>query len=183
MKSVLEWDKGALLWINGHHNLFLDAILLPVSLAGEYGAIWIVASVALLIWGKSDAKKTALLFCLTALFVDRCIAGPLGELVPRERPYLALEGIRQLGVPWRTNSFPSGHAHSVWIATVLLGSRWRRLRLPLVVFAVLTCYARPYLGMHYPLDVLAGSAIGIAAGFGVVGVERLWQRRGRKRET
>lgn len=34
----------------------------------------------------------------------------------------------------------------------------------LAIFALLTLYARPYLGMHFPLDVLAGAALGAVVG-------------------
>ena len=69
-----------------------------------------------------------------------------------------------MGIRWTGSSFPSGHAHSVWLATVLLGAR-RPVLLPwLIVFSLLTCYSRPYFGMHYPLDVVVGALIGATAG-------------------
>ena len=40
-------------------------------------------------------------------------------------------------------------------------------RLPLFGLAGAICLTRPYLGMHYPSDVLGGAAIGLAIG-------RLW---------
>ena len=52
--------------------------------------------------------------------------GPLRELVFRPRPYLEYSGIRQIGIAWAGNWFPSAHATSVVIATVLLGSEYRR---------------------------------------------------------
>jgi undecaprenyl-diphosphatase len=174
---MLEWDRQALLWINSHHNVFLDAILLPVSLAGEFGVDWIAVGLGLLVMGKREHRKAAVILLLTLLVADRCMVPLLSGLFPRDRPYLALEGIRQMGVAWRTNSFPSGHSHSVWIGAIVLGSRWHRLRLPLVGFALLTCYSRPYLGMHYPTDVLAGSLLGISLGFAALGTERWRERR------
>lgn len=40
---MLELDKQTLIWINSHHNGVLDAILVPVSLVGEFGAIWLAS--------------------------------------------------------------------------------------------------------------------------------------------
>jgi membrane-associated phospholipid phosphatase len=37
-------------------------------------------------------------------------------------------------------------------------------RLPLFGLAGAICITRPYLGMHYPSDVLAGAALGLALG-------------------
>lgn len=178
MHRILELDKQVLYWINGHHNPVLDAILLPIAYAGEVAAIWILVCLAMLIFGKSRERKTALLLLLTIILVDRLVAANLGHLFDRPRPYMALpDTIRQMGHRWTQGSFPSGHAHSVCIAAIILGSRYRKLIWPLVAFAVLTCYSRPYFGMHYPLDTLAGAALGTAAGFGVLGIERLLAHR------
>lgn len=157
-------------------------ILFPVAWAGEVAVIWILIFLAMLIFGKSRERKTAVLFMLTIILVDRLIAPRLGDLFDRPRPYVALAGIRQVGVRWTSGSFVSGHAHSVCIAAIILGSRYRKLIWPLVVFAVLTCYSRPYFGMHYPMDTLAGAALGTASGFAALAIEKLYARRkaGRK---
>jgi len=173
---ILHLDTRALIWINSHHSALLDAVLTPVAYAGEGGALWFALCLGLLIFGKREHKVTGLVLLLSIILVDRLIAAPLGRALFRTRPYLALDGVRQLGVRWSGTSFPSGHAHSVWIAAIILGDRWRKLAIPLVAFALLTCYSRPYFGMHYPLDVIAGSAIGISAGFLVLGGRRAWKR-------
>ena len=174
---LLELDRSALIWINSHHNAALDAILAPIAYAGECGALWIAVGLTMLIAGRSGTKRTALVMLITMILVDRLIAYPLGNLFERERPYLALEGVRQLGIHWKSGSFPSGHAHNVWVAAVILGRYWRRLAPALVVFAVLTCYSRPYFGMHYPLDTVAGACIGILAGFAASAIDRRLSRR------
>ena len=48
-----------------------------------------------------------------------------------------------------------------------LGRVAPRARPALGALAALVCLGRPYLGMHYPSDVLAGVALGYAIG-------RLW---------
>ncbi len=177
MHSVLAWDRGALLWINGHHNPLLDALLAPVAYAGECGTIWILTCLGLLIFGKPQHKRLGLVLLITMIVVDRLIAYPIGHLLDRTRPYMAIEGVRQMGLRWCSGSFPSGHAHNVWVASIILGGEWRKLRIPLIAFAVLTCYSRPYFGMHYPLDTLAGAAIGIISGLGVVALIRAVRRK------
>lgn len=174
---IFELDRRALFWINSHHYPVLDAVLAPISYAGEGAALWIVVSVALLVIGRPGYRRTAIMLLLTMIIVDRLIAAPLALAFQRERPYLALEGVRQVGLRWTGSSFPSGHADSVWPAAIILSSRWRRLTVPLIALSLLTCYSRPYFGMHYPLDVIAGSALGIAAGFAAIGIERWWRRR------
>lgn len=177
LTTLRELDAHLLLWINSHHAWPLDAMLAPVAYAGEAGVLWFTIGLGLLIFGKREHRITGLLLVLGIIVVDRLVAAPLGRACFRTRPYLALEGVRQLGVHWHGTSFPSGHAHSVWIAAFVLGSQWPQLRLPLVAFALLTCYSRPYFGMHYPLDVVAGSAIGLPAGMLIVCGRRAWERR------
>lgn len=176
-QAFFAWDRTVLLWINAHHAPWSDAVLLPVSLLGEAGALWFAVALALLIFGRREHKVTGLALLLTIVLVDRLVSAPLGQMFYRDRPYAAVEGVRQLGVRWGGTSFPSGHAHSVWIAAIILSSRWPVLTVPLIGFAALTCYSRPYLGMHYPLDVLAGSALGIAGGVASLAIQRLWREK------
>lgn len=69
---------------------------------------------------------------------------------------------------WRYSgySFPSGHAMATATLTVVLAllawrTRWRVPVLALMVpFTLLVGVSRPYLGVHYPSDVLAGWAFG-----------------------
>ena len=183
MNDLWRWDREALLWINSHHNPVLDAILYPISLAGEAAIFWFALCIVFLIFGKREHRMLALTFIVTVAVVDRLIAAQLAHYFPRERPYLAMDWVRHMGVEWKGSSFPSGHAHSVWIAAFIFGDRWHKLIIPLVVFGLLTCYSRPYLGMHYPGDVLAGSVLGIAAGWTVVAARHAWFRRKRKVEA
>ncbi|MFB3880076.1 MAG: phosphatase PAP2 family protein [Armatimonadota bacterium] len=177
MNPLLAPDRQAFLWINGHHNVVLDVLLIPVSYAGELSAIWIAICLGLLICGRPADKKLAAAVLIAMFLADQLIGHPLAHAFRRERPYLALEGVRHIGVQWQGNSFPSGHAISVWIAALLLRTRWPRLTTPFVAFALLTLYSRPYLGMHYPLDVVGGSAIGILTAEAVLAAGRLTARR------
>jgi membrane-associated phospholipid phosphatase len=43
-----------------------------------------------------------------------------------------------------------------------------RLRVPLFLLAAAVAWSRVYVGVHYPLDVLAGAVLGVAIGLAVV---------------
>ncbi|RDI61695.1 phosphatase PAP2 family protein [Nocardia pseudobrasiliensis] len=67
-------------------------------------------------------------------------------------------------------SFPSSHATSTTAAAVLLG-RLTGLPLPAVLVPPMLL-SRVVLGVHYPSDVLAGSALGAASAAAVLAVEK-----------
>jgi decaprenylphosphoryl-5-phosphoribose phosphatase len=62
-------------------------------------------------------------------------------------------------------SFPSSHAASTTAAAILYGDLLRRRLTPLLVPPMLI--SRLVLGVHYPSDVLVGSALGAAIGAGM----------------
>ncbi|MGH3770983.1 MAG: phosphatase PAP2 family protein [Pseudonocardiaceae bacterium] len=62
-------------------------------------------------------------------------------------------------------SFPSSHAASTTAAAIVYGGLLRRRLSPLLVPPMLL--SRLVLGVHYPSDVLVGSALGAAIGAGM----------------
>jgi decaprenylphosphoryl-5-phosphoribose phosphatase len=76
-----------------------------------------------------------------------------------------------VGTPSRL-SFPSSHATSTTTAALVYGGLTGRRLAPLLVPPMLV--SRMVLGVHYPSDVLAGSALGAAIG---VVVRRLLRRQ------
>ena len=90
---------------------------------------------------------------------------------------LAFQRARPQVVPWLwqegDTSFPSGHSSmAAALAVTLAALLWRTRLRPWAVglgalYAVLMGVARVYLGVHYPTDVLAGWALGVAWAGGV----------------
>jgi membrane-associated phospholipid phosphatase len=85
-------------------------------------------------------------------------------LVKRPRP--VLEGLPPLGGAPSGLSFPSAHATASFAVAAAMTRVDRRARVAFVP-AVAVAVGRPYLGMHYPSDVLAGTALGLALGLTV----------------
>lgn len=61
-------------------------------------------------------------------------------------------------------SFPSAHSTSSVAAAVVIGRVAPSARPVVYTLAGAICLGRPYLGMHYPSDVLAGAALGTLLG-------------------
>ncbi len=58
------------------------------------------------------------------------------------------------------SSFPSGHAATSFAGAVVLVLLVRRAVPLLFVLAAAVAFSRVYVGVHYPLDVLAGAVLG-----------------------
>jgi undecaprenyl-diphosphatase len=119
------------------------------------------------------ATLVALLFHKVRLAVEMAAAGVavygLAKLAkdafPRGRPGAVLADAELRGVPAGQQGFPSGHAAvSAALAFILfayLPGRWRWAPFAL---AVVVSAGRLYVGAHFPLDVVGGVSLGIAAG-------------------
>ena len=93
------------------------------------------------------------------------VAKWIKDEVGRGRPAELLSGVHLRGNPDSGLGFVSGHAAvAVAIATLIAPYLGRRLRWVAVLVAVLVCMSRLYVGVHLPLDVLGGAALGWAAG-------------------
>jgi undecaprenyl-diphosphatase len=80
----------------------------------------------------------------------------------RERPLLRYaEPDPLVGVP-DSGSFPSGHAATSFAGATILSFAFPRLAPILLVLAAAVGFARVYVGVHYPLDILGGALLGAA---------------------
>ena len=78
----------------------------------------------------------------------------------RPRPFAADGRIQAWVAPLDEFSFPSGHTLHAVSFTVVALAWYPWLALPLVPFTASVAVSRVVLGLHYPSDVLAATAIG-----------------------
>ena len=165
MEKLLEWDGQALLWLKDTFaHPVLDQIMIFVSRMGDKGFCWIALGLLFLLLGRRERVwfRRGILV-LSALLADVLLCNVLLKpLVNRTRPYEVLD-YTLIVPPMHDASFPSGHtAASFAAATAVYAIRpsWGRAA---YAFAVLMGFSRLYLGVHFPLDVLAGAAVGTLA--------------------
>jgi undecaprenyl-diphosphatase len=92
--------------------------------------------------------------------------------VGRERPYEVVAAADPL-LRWDLgSSFPSGHAATSVAGAIVLTFLLGRWGLALGVLAAAVCFSRVYIGVHYPLDVVAGALLGAVVGLAAVAVVR-----------
>ena len=137
------------------------------------GAVWLVIGVVLAV--RNHRPSTAL-WTLGAYLVATLSASGLQAAIPRDRPHLPTLLPRP-----GTHSFPSGHATTSFACATLLAAVEPRLRVPLYVLAALIAFSRLEVGVHFPLDVLAGSALGFGLGAAVRALRRREASRPQRR--
>ena len=82
--------------------------------------------------------------------------------------------------------FVSSHAANAFAIATFLILRYRRhfwACLLLLLWAVLTCYSRAYLGKHYPGDLVCGAALGALIGWCVYLLTHFVGKKIQKSET
>ena len=138
-----------------------------ISRIGD-GIFWYSLTAVLAVFGGLHGAIAALQMLVTG-GVALALYRWLKRWTRRPRPFRGCDGVIARVPPLDEFSFPSGHTlHAVNFTIVALA--WFPALAPLLVpFTVLVAASRVVLGLHYPSDVLAATAIG-----GVLGGASLW---------
>ena len=129
-----------------------------VSRLGD-GVFWYALMAALAAFGGARGLQAALHMAALSI-VTLLLYKSLKHATRRPRPHAAHRRIRAWVAPLDEFSFPSGHTlHAVGFSVVAL-AYFGWLAPLLVPFAASVAVSRVVLGLHYPSDVLAATAIG-----------------------
>ena len=152
-----------LVFLQGIHTPLLDMVMNFFSLLGEIAVPLIVLSDTY--WCISRKKAFAMLSSLMAALLA---TQTVKSIVRSPRPFQAhpelIEGGR---IETATGySFPSGHSTtaSAFYSSLCAVFRRRWLIAVSAALIVLIPLSRLYLGVHWPADVIAGTAIGLLSG-------------------
>jgi membrane-associated phospholipid phosphatase len=138
------------------HSRWAECGIAAFSRTGEHAACWLALGAAGAVLDRGDARRRAWSHGVTVVAGAYALNQALKFTVRRPRPKLV--GLPPLSPTVSRLSFPSAHATTSFAAarTYLgLAPAWA-LYSAAVAFAV----SRPYLGVHYPSDVIAGAALG-----------------------
>jgi membrane-associated phospholipid phosphatase len=140
------------------------------------GAHWLVASAAAYVaaqgmaWKFGTSALTRLAESASLAFVASLAVGSvilhsmkilLGRRRPRDELELGLYGWRPLGFDLQYDSFPSGHALTIFSVAVILSGVLPWLALLWFALALYLALTRVMLNSHFLSDVFVGAGIGL----------------------
>lgn len=162
--SAVTLDDDMTVWAAQAKAPILDLLVGIIDPIGR-GVTLLVACAALALLarrcGRTRLCEAARLGALAFMYAG-LVEFTLKHLVGRPRPNVALAA-GGLGPSWTpgVDSFPSGHATSVFAVAAVFGTFYPWLRLPLYMLAAAIALGRVYLERHYLSDVVAGAVLGV----------------------
>ncbi|WP_030723002.1 phosphatase PAP2 family protein [Streptomyces sp. NRRL F-2580] len=165
-QRMASWDS---VWARG--------LLPPVEDAAEHTKLWWAAAAVMAAAGGWRGRRAAAAG-ITGMAAAQVLSnGVAKQLVERRRP--PKEWFPHEDVEDRpdSSSFPSGHTAAAVAFTAAVAPTWPWAGAACAVPTVLVAIERVHDGAHYPSDVAAGAAIGLAAAALVRAAPRLLVRR------
>jgi undecaprenyl-diphosphatase len=83
------------------------------------------------------------------------------DWIGRRRPPLVYPEPKSLVHVPHSGSFPSGHSTAAFACATVIAWRAPRFAFPAFLLAGAIAWSRVYVGVHWPLDVFGGSALGL----------------------
>lgn len=167
LAALARADQAALSFLRKRgHGPRAEEAMKALGTAGEHAAMWMAIGATAALADRTRRARWLVAGAIGPAAIGLNLAVKVA--VGRQRPLIADHP--RLGRAPSELSFPSAHATSSFAAATALGRVERRARLPLLALAGAISVGRPYLGMHYPSDVLAGVALGLAIGSLVPGL-------------
>jgi undecaprenyl-diphosphatase len=168
---LLELDTSVFKALNSFNSPFLDEVFWLFSAKLFWAPLYLF--LAYILYQRFRNHFFYLLIGMVfTIFISDQLSVLIKNYVMRLRPSHNPELVALIHVVHNYKGalygFVSSHAANSFATLSFIWAFTRRqqwLRYILIVYAILTSYSRIYLGVHYPLDVIGGVALGWIVGF------------------
>lgn len=164
---IMDWNTSLFLWLNtttpAAGSPAAQALVLALALFCAKYLIGVLSIVLVGLCGLGGRQqRRAVLGAVLSLALALGLALLINWVYPHPRPFmLGLGQLRMGHAP--TPSFPSHHLTAWWAAAFALC--WQRNTrywgLALAILGLPMAWARIYMGVHFPLDMLGAAAVGL----------------------
>mgnify|MGYP001074142128 CR=1 FL=1 len=144
----------------------LDRSMARLSDSANYSRLSLAAAAGMALLGGPPGRRAAARGLTAIALTSTVVNLAIKPLSRRRRPDRLGHGVaveRHVSMP-RSRSFPSGHTAAAFAFASAAGRQLPAASVPLRALAAAVGYSRVHTGVHYPLDVAAGAAIGIGIG-------------------
>ena len=206
MEQLLTWDTDLLLWINSHHCTVLDWVMWTASQVWSWAAVVLLIFGLLTLRREPRRWWIAVLaVILCFLLADRISVMAFKDVFHRLRPCHVIDNLHMFRTGCGGQyGFVSSHAANIFAIVTFFIMRYsvsgvahrcpscghsdhphvknkfmhsKLAPILLLLWAIVVCYSRPYLGKHYPGDVLCGAMLGILIGLLVWWLAKLLEKK------
>lgn len=175
MEELIQLDKQLLLWFNGSDSLFLDGLVKTLTTATTWIPLYL-GLFYLVLKNNDNVQKVLLVLGCAGLCVF--LAGSLNDLFvkpwvarwrPSRDPEIAMLVDVVNGYRGGRYGFFSSHAANTFSLAIFftLLVRSKVLSVAMILWSLLNCWTRVYLGVHFPGDILCGLLWGGVVGTGM----------------
>ncbi len=167
-RAIAGWEKDLTLSFN-HLPEWLSLLMLLLT---QFGSVWLIFGLIIaIIYRHRYALALRILGASGAAYI---LVELVKQFIQRPRPFEILSNVANRELSVSGFGFPSGHTAMVLATAITL---WpfvsKQYRWLLWLMPILVASSRLYLGVHAPLDIAGGAAIGIMTGVGQRLVRRL----------
>lgn len=175
---MIAFDETLFLWINGlaGNIAFVDGFF--KGIANDYFFIISACLIMLALWfgtreaGRREINQLGVIVASISLGIAQGLVTMINSALTRPRPFTELPTNLLFYQP-TDSSFPANSTAVIFAIAVGIFLVNRRAGTVLFGLAILHGFSRIYVGIHYPLDILGGAALGTMVALLIFGLIKL----------
>jgi undecaprenyl-diphosphatase len=162
MNEIETFNRALFLHINGGDGTPAWLIQLAIGIAEDLIYLIPLLLLGMWLWGDSDRRSQAIRACLVTLLA-LAANQVIGLVWMHPRPFMI--GLGHAWIPHATDSsFPSDHMTVfAGVGLTLLFSGAAGLGVVTLLMSLCVAWARVFLGVHFPLDMVGAVAVAAVA--------------------